>query len=99
MDVDFETPDKGISFSTPDLTTPLSSPISTISLSSPMSISEREQIYNEMNNLRREREILISKQNIGCSLGIQNIRSNSDKCVLVTGLSLPILETLIIYAK
>ena len=30
-------------------------------------------------------------------MGIQNIRSNPDKCVMVTGLSLPILETLLDY--
>nr|XP_047129649.1 uncharacterized protein LOC101238119 [Hydra vulgaris] len=62
-------------------------------------IQERQQLYSEINNLRLERDLFMSKwislKDSNCSLGINKIRANPDKCNMLTGLNLPVLEKLL----
>ncbi|XP_047133393.1 uncharacterized protein LOC124811567 isoform X2 [Hydra vulgaris] len=67
----------------------------------PVTTSERQQLYSEINNLRLERDLFMSKfmslKFDNCNLGINKIRSQPDKCTMVTGLSLPVLEKLLCF--
>lgn len=60
-----------------------------------------QQLYSEINNLRLERDLFMSKfmslKFNNCNLGINKIRSQPDKCTMVTGLSLPVLEKLLCF--
>nr|XP_047141115.1 uncharacterized protein LOC124816123 [Hydra vulgaris] len=72
---------------------------SEIDIETPLKTSERQQLYSEINNLRLERDLFMSKwislKDSNCSLGINKIRANPDKCNMLTGLNLPVLEKLL----
>ena len=63
--------------------------------------SERQQLYTEINNLRLERDLFMAKwlsiKDSNCSLGINKIRAHPDKCNMLTGVSLPVLEKLLCF--
>nr|XP_047127621.1 uncharacterized protein LOC105849804 [Hydra vulgaris] len=72
---------------------------SEIDIEIPLKTSERQQLYSEINNLRLERDLFMSKwislKDSNCSLGINKTRANPDKCNMLTGLNLPVLEKLL----
>ena len=73
----------------------------TMTLSSPVSMSEREQLYEEVNNLRAEKEKMIQEnENFLIKFGtlsMKHLRSTPDVCVMLTGLTIDILEKLLLY--
>ncbi|XP_057310040.1 uncharacterized protein LOC130648034 [Hydractinia symbiolongicarpus] len=68
---------------------------STISLASPISVSEREELYREMDNLRAENRKL--RANLPVDLSVASIRRNPGKCLMLTRLRFEVFETLLTY--
>ncbi|XP_065648449.1 uncharacterized protein LOC136077955 [Hydra vulgaris] len=74
---------------------------SEIDIGKHVTTSERQQLYVEINNLRLEKDLFMSKwmsiKDSNCSLGINKIRAHPDKCNMLTGVSLPVLEKLLCF--
>ncbi|XP_057306784.1 uncharacterized protein LOC130644980 [Hydractinia symbiolongicarpus] len=69
---------------------------------SPINLTERESIYKEMDNLRMERNSLQIKLNASLSsnqnpFSMQHLMQHTEKSVMLTGLTYPVLLVLIKY--
>ena len=80
---------------------PVPSCSTTVTLTSPVPESEREMLFNEMGSLRNEHDSLLLEVKVlkshGFPLDAVSVKEDSDKCLIVVGLSSEVFVCLLSY--